>query len=166
MKLTLACTLLIASLVNARPFMDEQEMVAPLYIPPTVETVQDSYIVILKDHLEVEDIEQHAEWIQTLTQQNQKDRLFEWLNPHTSSHGIAHVYDTPHVKGYSGRFDEAILDAIRQSNDVIYYYCYYYKLFMHLFVRSNMSKRIHWCLQTNYNVMPPGVLLEYHTRNA
>ncbi|KAG1445507.1 hypothetical protein G6F56_009892 [Rhizopus delemar] len=120
MKLTLACTLLIASLVNARPFMDEQEMVAPLYIPPTVETVQDSYIVILKDHLEVEDIEQHAEWIQTLTQQNQKDRLFEWLNPHTSSHGIAHVYDTPHVKGYSGRFDEAILDAIRQSNDVEY----------------------------------------------
>lgn len=125
MRLTLiAYTLLTASVISARSLLNYEENIAPLYIPPEVELVQDSFIVILKDHLTNQDIEQHAQWINTLTRQQ---AMFDWLSPQIASHGIEHVYDTPHIKGYSGHFDETILNAIRQSKDVsltIIYYLY------------------------------------------
>ncbi|KAG0739986.1 hypothetical protein G6F66_011052 [Rhizopus arrhizus] len=118
MRLTLiAYTLLTASVISARSLLNYEENIAPLYIPPEVELVQDSFIVILKDHLTNQDIEQHAQWINTLTRQQ---AMFDWLSPQIASHGIEHVYDTPHIKGYSGHFDETILNAIRQSKDVEY----------------------------------------------
>ncbi|CAO3703570.1 unnamed protein product [Rhizopus stolonifer] len=113
----IASALLVASITQAKP-LNSGQVVAPLYIPPDVEVVQDSYIVVLKDHLEDKDIVQHAQWISSLTDNNQQ--VLDWLSPHTASHGVHHVYDTPYVKGYSGRFDETILEAIRQSDDVEY----------------------------------------------
>lgn len=116
----IASALLVASAVNARPFTTNEEgTIAPLFVPPKVETVQDSYIVILKNHLAGQDIEEHAQWINSIVKENQKDEMMlDWLNPHMTSHGIEHVYDTPFIKGYAGRFDENILNAIRQSEDV------------------------------------------------
>ncbi|KAG1140496.1 hypothetical protein G6F37_009021 [Rhizopus arrhizus] len=118
----IASALLVASAVNARPFTTNEEgTIAPLFVPPKVETVQDSYIVILKNHLAGQDIEEHAQWINSIVKENQKDEMMlDWLNPHMTSHGIEHVYDTPFIKGYAGRFDENILNAIRQSEDVEY----------------------------------------------
>ncbi|KAI9243648.1 serine protease 1 [Sporodiniella umbellata] len=120
MKLTVvASTLLMCCFVQARPLLDEQESIAPLYVPANVETVNNAYIVVLKNHLVSQELQAHAEWIEALVSSNQKD-YHEWLNEAWDAHGIDHVYDTPHIKGYSGRFDEGMLAAIRESDDVDY----------------------------------------------
>ncbi|ORE21432.1 serine protease 1 [Rhizopus microsporus] len=116
----IAGALLIASVANAKPFYYEEQdsnVMAPLYVPPETEVVHDSYIVVLKNNLNDQRVEEHAQWISTLVQEKTSS-FNDWLYPHTQSHGIRHVYDTPHLKGYAGRFDESILNAIRQSDDV------------------------------------------------
>jgi cerevisin len=122
MKLTLiSSALLVASLVNAKPlsYQDPNNNIAPLYISPDAEAIANSYIVVLKDNLKSHEIKEHATWISSLTaKSNEKFRMSDWLNPHTAAAGIEHVYDTPNLKGYSGKFDDQVLEAIRQSDDV------------------------------------------------
>ncbi|KAG1048253.1 hypothetical protein G6F43_009345 [Rhizopus delemar] len=113
----IAYTLLTAFVISARSLLNPEENIAPLYIPPKVELIQDSFIVILKDNLTNQDIKQHTQWVSTLTRQQNMSDL---LSPQIASHGIDHVYDTPLIKGYSCHFNETILNAIRQSKDVEY----------------------------------------------
>ncbi|KAI8981619.1 serine protease 1 [Mycotypha africana] len=124
MKLSLfASALMVASLAQAKPFsyQDPKNEMAPLYISPETEVISNSYIVILKNNLQTHQIQEHAAWISTLTQKsNGRYRLSDYLDPHTATAGIQHVYDTPKLKGYSGRFDDHVLDAIRQSDDVAF----------------------------------------------
>ncbi|KAI8876000.1 serine protease [Backusella circina FSU 941] len=124
MKLSLIASTVLVAATYAKPISfsnDFDERIAPLYITPEAETIADSYIVVLKDHLSGRQIEEHATWINSLSK-NQKDddSIFsgKWLNPHVTTAGISHVYDTPKMKGYAGKFDEAVLNAIRQSDDV------------------------------------------------
>ncbi|KAI7898712.1 serine protease 1 [Cokeromyces recurvatus] len=122
MKLSLIATaLLVATLTNAKPlfYQAPDNVLAPLYVSPEAEVIQDSYIVVLKNDLKSHEIKEHAEWISALTSSIQiKDE--DWLNPHITKAGIRHVYDTPYLKGYSGKFDKQILEAIRQSDDVAF----------------------------------------------
>lgn len=122
MKLSLiASALLVTSLVNAKPlsYQDPNNNIAPLYISPEAEMIANSYIVILKDDLKSHEIKEHATWISSLAQKsNDNFKMSDWLNPHASMAGIEHVYDTPNLKGYSGKFDDQVLEAIRQSDDV------------------------------------------------
>ncbi|KAI7889451.1 serine protease 1 [Mucor mucedo] len=120
MKLSLiASALLVATVANAKPLsFQEDDSMAPLYISSEAETIANSYIVVLKDHLSVNDIKEHASWISSMST---KEHAFaDWLNPHTTTAGIEHVYDTPKLKGYSGKFDGNVLRAIRQSEDVAF----------------------------------------------
>nr|ADB92602.1 serine protease 1 [Actinomucor elegans] len=122
MKLSLiASALLVASLANAKPLSYEDNTMAPLYISPEAEVIANSYIVILKDNLKSHEIKEHATWISSLAQKsNENFRMSDWLNPHAATAGIEHVYDTPNLKGYSGKFDDQVLEAIRQSDDVAF----------------------------------------------
>lgn len=165
MKLSvIAGALLIASVANAKPFYYEEQdsnVMAPLYVPPETEVVHDSYIVVLKNNLNDQRVEEHAQWISTLVQEKTSS-FNDWLYPHTQSHGIRHVYDTPHLKGYAGRFDESILNAIRQSDDVsLALMTQNKKTYVSFFFRSNSSKRIPWSMLMNYNETLPGDLLVY-----
>ncbi|KAG2235094.1 serine protease 1 [Thamnidium elegans] len=121
MKLSLiASALLVATAANAKP-VSYQDNLAPLYISPETETIANSYIVVLKDHLSVHDIKEHAGWINSISsKRSNRYKTTDWLNPHTTTAGIEHVYDTPNLKGYSGKFDEHILQAIRESDDVAF----------------------------------------------
>jgi cerevisin len=124
MKLSLIASTVLVAATYAKPISfsnDFDERVAPLYITPEAETIADSYIVVLKDHLNGRQIEEHASWINSLSKsQKEDDNIFsgKWLNPHVTTAGVSHVYDTPKMKGYAGKFDEAVLNAIRQSDDV------------------------------------------------
>ncbi|KAI9340953.1 serine protease 1 [Pilaira anomala] len=119
MKLSLiASALLVATVVNAKPInVSQEDNLAPLYLSPEAETIANSYIVVLKDHLNAKEMKQHATWINSLSSNT---RYSDWLNPHVTTAGIQHVYDTPKLKGYSGKFDEKILRAIRESEDVAF----------------------------------------------
>lgn len=121
MKLSLiASALLVATVANAKPLsFQEEDSMAPLYISSETETIANSYIVVLKDHLSVDDIKDHATWISSMSAKKEHN-LSDWLNPHTLTAGIEHVYDTPNLKGYSGKFDGNVLKAIRQSEDVAF----------------------------------------------
>lgn len=124
MKLSLiASALLVATLANAKPlsYQDADNTMAPLYISPEAEAIANSYIVVLKDHLGASEIKKHASWINSIASVNNKQnrhKINDWLSPHTAAAGIEHVYDTPNLKGYSGKFDDYVLEAIRQSDDV------------------------------------------------
>lgn len=121
MKLSLiASALLVATIASAKP-LSYQDNLAPLYISPETETIANSYIVVLKDHLSVNDIKEHAGWINSISSNHKNQyKTSDWLNPHTTTAGIEHVYDTPNLKGYSGKFDDRILQAIRESDDVAF----------------------------------------------
>ncbi|ORZ19574.1 peptidase S8/S53 domain-containing protein [Absidia repens] len=96
-----------------------EENMAPLYAPAETESVQDSYIVVLKNHLSERNIEDHATWITALVDQNQPF-YSSWLDASHSKHGIKHVYDSAGLKGYAGKFEPHIIDQIRSSEDVLY----------------------------------------------
>ena len=115
MKLSIAAGLfMIATTVAAVPmvtppnFMDGT--VAPLYASADVESVNDAYIVVLKNTHDQEKLNQHTNWVQTLTQ----TVASEGPGPF----GIRHVYDMPNLKGYAGRFGREALQFIRRSEDV------------------------------------------------
>ncbi|CAO3606912.1 unnamed protein product [Mucor hiemalis] len=124
MKLSLvASALLVATIANAKPlsYQAPNDNLAPLYISPEAERIANSYIVVLKDHLSGSDIQEHASWIKSVSSKSNSNRsITDYLNPHITKAGIEHVYDTPNLKGYSGKFDDDVLEAIRQSDDVAF----------------------------------------------
>jgi cerevisin len=111
MKLGLFASALLIASIHAIPLTFSNDL-APLYVSSDTELIANSYIVVLKDNLDASDIKDHATWIRSLSHSR------DYLNPAMA--GIEHVYDTPNLKGYSGRFDENVLRAIRQSDDVAF----------------------------------------------
>ncbi|GAA5914384.1 hypothetical protein JCM6882_008219 [Rhodosporidiobolus microsporus] len=126
-------------------------VLAPLYTPPpppssaddqlAIQTnhhiVQDSYLVVLQDHLDDHDITQHHQHVEKVHNQHQHARLVAATAPgaHSPRHGIKHRYNVggkknKHsaskkaarklLKGYSGHFNEETVDAIRAMKGVKY----------------------------------------------
>ncbi|KAI8065697.1 serine protease 1 [Gongronella butleri] len=117
MKVSLITSaLLLAGYAAAAPFHNNADDLAPLYT--TTDSVDDSYIVVLKDNLHGQDVQDHAAWINTLVS-NDKWAFINWLRPNEDKHGIKHIY-TGKVRGYSGKFDAEIINLIRSSKDVLY----------------------------------------------
>lgn len=123
MKFSILTTaLLMAGYASAIPMMTNPTSfsdgsVAPLYAPVETEAVRGSYIVVLKNDLTNEQVQDHAEWISSMSAA-QAFNSNDYLDDYEA--GINHVYEMPHFKGYSGRFDKKLLDAIRQSEEVAY----------------------------------------------
>jgi cerevisin len=117
----LTAALLMAGYATAIPMINPTSFlegsVAPLYAPSETEAVRGSYIVVLKNHLSKEELEGHAEWISSMSAAHALNNG-DYLNE--SDQGINHVYEMPSFKGYSGKFDKKLLDAIRQSDEVAY----------------------------------------------
>lgn len=113
-----AAVALLASYVAAVPVMDysfSTGRLAPLYISDDAEALTDSYIVVLKDHLDSENAMQHCHWVRALHNEN---TFMATLLDSNAAHGIKHAFDLPKLKGYSGKFSKETLEKIRQSDDV------------------------------------------------
>ncbi|GAA5831880.1 hypothetical protein JCM11251_003919 [Rhodosporidiobolus azoricus] len=124
-------------------------VLAPLYSPPPPPTaqdslavqtnhhiVQDSYLVVLQDHLDDADIDHHHTHVDHLHSKHQHARLVAAQSsniPHSTREGIKHRYNVggrKHrngkkaarklLKGYSGHFNEETVDAIRAMKGVKY----------------------------------------------
>ncbi|KAG2230537.1 serine protease [Thamnidium elegans] len=104
-------------MINPTSFSDGY--VAPLYAPVEAEAVRGSYIVVLKNNLSNQQVGNHAEWINSMSAAYSFNNGGEYLDG-TNEQGINHVYEMPSFKGYSGKFDKKLLDAIRQSDEVAY----------------------------------------------
>ncbi|CAO3653567.1 unnamed protein product [Cunninghamella echinulata] len=126
MKQTIiSVALLLAGYVHSLPtistpfiILKPETELAPLHSSSRSDLIQDSYIVVLKNHLNDTHLQDHALWISNLIKE--ASPFMNWLHPKEDNFGIKHVYDTPSLKGYSGKFDKNMLQAIRSSEDVAY----------------------------------------------
>lgn len=116
----LSGALLLAGYATAIPMVKPATFsdgyVAPLYAPAHAEAVSGSYIVVLKSDLSDEQLTEHAEWINALAMQSANVETLDG----EYSQGIEHVYEMPNLKGYAGKFDKRLVDAIRKSDQVAY----------------------------------------------
>ncbi|KAH8556393.1 serine protease 1 [Umbelopsis sp. PMI_123] len=115
-----AAVALLSTYVAAVPVMDysfDTGRLAPLYIADDAEALADSYIVVLKDHVDSENAMQHCHWVRALHNEN---NFMSNLLDSNAAHGIKHAFDLPKLKGYSGKFSKETLEKIRQSDDVAY----------------------------------------------
>lgn len=100
------------------------ESIAPLLSSENAKHIPDSYIIVLKKHVTQSLAAQHHDWVSELhtTVQNKKmalakrsqfpfvDNIFE---------GLKHTYNIAgSVMGYSGHFDEDVIEQIRKHPDV------------------------------------------------
>lgn len=72
--------------------------------------INNSYIVVLKKDTPQAVVSNHYNFLQAA---HSEDLLMD------DESGIRHVYDS-HIKGYAGRFTDAVLDRIRQQPEVDY----------------------------------------------
>lgn len=115
-------TLLVASLVSSAlasplstsPYASQRRPylgVAPLVEVEHIHgTINNSYIVVLKDDVSPLLMQNHLNFLQSA---HQSDAL---LDDGVAS-GLRHVYDT-HIKGYAGQFTNGVLDQIREMPEV------------------------------------------------
>lgn len=89
--------------------------------------IPDSYIVVFKDHVKENAATEHHGWVQELHTTSLKKRSqipllksgSEWLND--AADGLKHTYNiSGQLLGYSGTFDEGVVDEIRRHPDVAY----------------------------------------------
>jgi cerevisin len=96
---------------------------APLISSVDAETIPDSYLIAFKDHVDHRDAAAHHNWVQDIHEQTLNSKLelrkrsqAPFLE--TVFDGLKHTYNMEGLKGYSGHFDESVIDAIRKHPDV------------------------------------------------
>ena len=96
---------------------------APLISSVDAETMPDSYLIAFKDHVDHRDAAAHHNWVQDIHEQTLNSKLelrkrsqAPFLE--TVFDGLKHTYNMEGLKGYSGHFDESVIDAIRKHPDV------------------------------------------------
>ncbi|TBU58464.1 peptidase S8/S53 domain-containing protein [Dichomitus squalens] len=112
-------TLLAVSLVSATPLSTYHDSprrvsgmtVAPLYVEEHPHgTVNNSYIIMLKDGTAPTLLANHMNFVQTVHAADPEANAFA---------GLTHVYDG-HILGYAGKFSKNVIDHIRMMPEVDY----------------------------------------------
>ncbi|KAI9493513.1 serine protease [Zychaea mexicana] len=99
---------------------NDSELLAPLYVPSDAEAISDSYIVILKDHVDsTQALGYHCQWVSNSLVKRDRTMSDYYLDSNVAL-GIKHTYDSPGWRGYSGKFSLEMLEYIRSSPDVAY----------------------------------------------
>ncbi|KAI9731698.1 MAG: serine protease [Cirrosporium novae-zelandiae] len=100
---------------------------APLITSTTAKEIPNSYIVVFKDHVKEESAVAHQSWVQDLhlSTENTKTELRKRsqfpISPDDIFEGLKHTYNIPgSLLGYSGNFDESVIEQIRSHPDVSY----------------------------------------------
>ncbi|KAL2002468.1 hypothetical protein VTN02DRAFT_6735 [Thermoascus thermophilus] len=97
---------------------------APLLSSSNAKQVPDSYIVVFKKHVTAESAAAHHSWVQDihLDHENQRMELRKRSQfPFTDDafEGLKHTYNIAgSLLGYSGHFDESVIEQIRRHPDV------------------------------------------------
>lgn len=114
-------------LAAASPLMKTgvfDDQIAPLLSSENAKHIPDSYIVVLKKHVTHSLAAEHHDWVKDLhvSVQNKKRSLskrsqFPFVD--TVFGGLKHTYNIGgSILGYSGHFDEDVIDQIRKHPDV------------------------------------------------
>ena len=119
-------SLLLPLLATASPVLIDtiHRESAPLLSAQNAKVVPNSYIVVFKDEVSHKAALNHHRWVQDLHTQTEESKLelrkrsqFPILD--TVFEGLKHTYHIPgSLLGYSGHFDQDVVEAIRRQPDV------------------------------------------------
>ncbi|KAL1984033.1 hypothetical protein VTN96DRAFT_9630 [Rasamsonia emersonii] len=115
--LTLASPVVVDSIHNGA---------APVLSSSNSKEVPDSYIIVFKKHVNSASAAAHHSWVQDLHLQSEMERMelrkrsqFPLMND--AFEGLKHTFDIAgSLLGYSGHFDENVIEQIRRHPDVEY----------------------------------------------
>ncbi|KAF1351133.1 alkaline serine protease Pen c2 [Delphinella strobiligena] len=99
---------------------------APLLSSTNAEEISDSYIVVFKDHVDQTLAAAHHGWVQdlhtnTLTSKMELRKRSQTPFTDTLFEGMKHTYNIAgSLMGYSGHFDEDVIEQVRRHPDVAY----------------------------------------------
>jgi cerevisin len=97
---------------------------APIFSSTNAEVVPDSYVVVFKKHVNEEKASNHHSWLMDLhtTRESERAELRKRGQfPITTEifKGLKHTYNIAgDFLGYSGHFDESVIDSVRRHPDV------------------------------------------------
>ncbi|KAI9803262.1 MAG: hypothetical protein M1825_002053 [Sarcosagium campestre] len=98
---------------------------APIISSAHAEEIPDSYIVVFKDHVSHSSAAAHHDWVQDLHLSNEQQRLelrkrseFPFISNIFA--GLKHTYHIGDLLGYSGHFDDDVIERVRRHPDVEY----------------------------------------------
>lgn len=127
MKLLLGLVPLLPLLSLASPVLNVHTIhngVAPLLSSTSSEPIPDSYIIVFKDHVSHSSAAAHHGWVMDLHQtseasRSQKRKRSQIPLLDDAFEGLKHTYNIVNgFMGYSGHFDEDVIDEIRRHPDV------------------------------------------------
>ena len=106
-------------LAAASPMLkSKSDQIAPLVSSETAVHIPDSYIIVLKDHVTQNLAAEHHDWVHGLHASSLKKRS-QVPFVDTVFGGLKHTYNIAgSVLGYSGHFDQDVIEAIRRHPDV------------------------------------------------
>ena len=117
---------LLLPLVAASPVLIDSvhRESAPILSATNAKALPDSYIVVFKDDVSHKAASDHRQWVQDLHMQTEETKLelrkrsqFPILD--TVFEGLKHTYHIPgSLLGYSGHFDQDVIEQIRRQPDV------------------------------------------------
>lgn len=97
---------------------------APIVSSTTSKHVPNSYIVVFKDHVTKDAAVAHHSWVQSVHEDGHQERMElrkrGMLGDQESIFsGLKHTYHIPgKLLGYSGHFDEDVIEKVRKHPDV------------------------------------------------
>lgn len=114
-------------LASASPMLHETSIhgdAAPIMSSANAKEIPDSYMIKFKKHVTTNLAAQHHDWVQDLHLNTQKAKTELKKRSQTPMlddifHGLKHTYNfAGGFMGYSGHFDEAVIEEIRRHPDV------------------------------------------------
>ncbi|KAK1768674.1 peptidase S8/S53 domain-containing protein [Phialemonium atrogriseum] len=99
---------------------------APILSSSNAEVVPNSYLIKFKNHVSETSAQHHQSWIQQIHTSNEQERMElrkRGQIPFADDvfRGLKHTYQIgEHFMGYSGHFDESVIEQVRRHPDVEY----------------------------------------------
>ncbi|KAF2673023.1 vacuolar serine protease [Microthyrium microscopicum] len=122
-----AFSLTVLGLAAASPFKSHQVKENPVLSALNSKPIPNSYIVKFKNHVNHQDAKAHHDWVHALHIQTQNQRLELRKRSHipiigdVDFNGLKHTYNIANsFLGYSGHFDDQVLNQLRQHPDIEY----------------------------------------------
>ena len=115
---------LLPLLASASPVLVDtiHNEAAPIISSTQSQGIPDSYIVVFKDGLSHSSASAHHDWVQNQhlnVEASKRDLLKRSQLPFTTFGGLKHTYNIAGgLLGYSGHFDESVIEQVRRHPDV------------------------------------------------
>lgn len=118
----------LAAMASASPVITNNvklnDELAPLVTADNAKAIPDSYMIKFKPHVKADSASIHHSWVQGMhlsSTENRKNELRKRSQePFVDVYaGLKHTYNIAgSLLGYSGHFDDSVIDAIRRHPDV------------------------------------------------